>query len=186
MAILFLSVHPLLYLHSTHMTDLPTCSPLPQLASVLTFKSKHLHHDGFSKGQWGVCSSLCWFPWQPMSQPDVNSPITSNLSPAHGSEACHHVLLRVCCTWWDVLSRPCFMQVSFLYPLKHQRLYCWLWILFTFLKLGKDRLCGPVGCSLTKPKSVLDAGNLVPEAPENCYFLGVSLLCSQKNYPDTC
>ena len=54
-AVLLLSVHPLLdqcllYLYPTHMTDLPTYLPLPQLVIVLIK---------------GVVSGvlLCWFPW---------------------------------------------------------------------------------------------------------------------------
>ena len=48
MAVLLLSGHPvsdqcLLYLHPTLMTDLPIYVPPPQLVTVLTFISEHLH-----------------------------------------------------------------------------------------------------------------------------------------------
>ena len=56
MAILLLSVHPLLHqgllqLHPAHMTDLPTYLLRPQLVIILAFRSEHLHHDSLSKGR---------------------------------------------------------------------------------------------------------------------------------------
>lgn len=54
MAVLLLSLHPLLdqcllHLHPTHLTDLPTDLPPPQLLTVLT--------KGAVRGV-----PLCWFP----------------------------------------------------------------------------------------------------------------------------
>lgn len=63
MAVLVLSVHPLLNqpllpLHPTRMTDLPTYLLLPQLVVVLTFKSEHLYHESLSKGRRGTYASV--------------------------------------------------------------------------------------------------------------------------------
>lgn len=88
-AVLLLSIQPLLdqcllHLHPTHRADLPTYLPLPQLIK------------GVVRGQ-----CLCWFPWQPMNQPDVNSP-SSDL----GREDWHHVLPASNSTWWGVAPGP--------------------------------------------------------------------------------
>ena len=55
MAVLLLLVYPLLsqyllHLHPTHMTDLPTYLPLPQLVIVLTFRSERLHLIAYQSG----------------------------------------------------------------------------------------------------------------------------------------
>ena len=55
MAVLLLSVHPLLdqhllHLHPTHRTDLPTYLPWPQLVIVLTVGAEHLHLLAYRSG----------------------------------------------------------------------------------------------------------------------------------------
>ena len=58
MAVLLLSVHPLLdqcllHLHPTHMTDLATYLPRPELVIILIFRSEHLHLITYQRSREG-------------------------------------------------------------------------------------------------------------------------------------
>ena len=122
MAVLLLSVHPLLdqslpHLHPTHMTDLPTYLPLPQLVIVLTFKSEHLLHDSLSKGWWGACPSAS-FPGNQWANLRSVLPVTDYPFPPPPSKHC----CRVICTQWRAAPGPCFRHVSSPCPLSHWRL----------------------------------------------------------------
>ena len=116
----------LLHLQPMNMTDLPTYLPQAQEVSHLIK---------------GVVRAvpLCWFPWEPMSQLDVNSPTTGNipfpLLPRQRllpCPACHgpHGGLSP-----QDPSQTCKRS----HPMIHWCLSCWLWALSSILNLGKCR-----------------------------------------------
>ena len=52
-AVVLLSIHPLLHRHSTHVPDLPMYLPLPQLVIVLIFRSERLHLLAYQRAREG-------------------------------------------------------------------------------------------------------------------------------------
>ena len=147
MGVLLLSLNPLLHLHPTHRTDLPTYLPLPQLVIVLTFKSKHLHHDSLSNGPVGACSSA-GFPGNQWASLTSILPLTGNLPfpPEWRLPPCpaRRPPLTVGCR-----SKTLLHTSKLPHPLNHWCLCHRLWAVYSVLKLGNYRACRPAWCSQT-------------------------------------
>ena len=92
--------------------------------------------------------ALCWFPWWPMSPPDIRFPDTGHLLPL-GSEDYPHVPPAFC-TQWDVTPRPCFRRIRSPLSVKPLMALCWLQVLSLVLKLDTYRPWRPAVCSPTE------------------------------------
>ena len=155
--VLLLFVHSLLdpcllHLHPTHRADLPTHLPLPQ----------------FIKGMlWG--QSLCWFPWQPMNQPDVNSPYNWQALLMWEEKTDAMSCLLATAAWWGVAPGPCFRHVSFPHPLNHWYLCCWFWAI-TWV------------CLNTKKAQVIQACRMQPNSHEAKQFTSINSFNSFNSY----
>lgn len=119
-AALLLSIHPLLYqcllLLLTWLTFLHTC-PRPQLVIII---------KGAVRGM-----PFCLFPWQWMSQPDVNYPYNwQSLLPPGAKTAATSCRQHMARCRWSVSPGFCFRCMKPLYPLSLWNLSCWLWSLF--------------------------------------------------------
>ena len=125
MAILWLSEHRLLdqclpHLYPTHLTDIPTC--LPQASDW----SKVSHHDGLTKGCWGVCSSAHFLGnlWANLTSIPL---ITGNLPlpdtrAKTGTTSCLLSTAQQC--RYGTLLQACKLP----HPLNRGCLCCWLWL----------------------------------------------------------
>ena len=124
MAVLSLSVYPLLELcllsQLIWLTFLPTC-PRPHLVTVLI--------KGAVRGR-----PLCWFPWEPMSQPDINSPNNWLFPlPTQQEGACRQVLPTICLPVRSN-SRTLLETCRLSHPLNHWHLCHWVETLSLSLK----------------------------------------------------
>ena len=156
MAVLLLSVHPLLdqgqlHLQPTHMTDLPTHLMHVPASDGFSLKS------GFStmvvKGAMSHVPTY-WFPWSPMSQPDINSPTTGNpLLPWRGRMLPRpvHFLQHMVGYGSRTLLQTCVIPDA----LNRWWIYPWLWAFSLVLKLRKGFPGG-----LDDKESAWNSGNL--------------------------